>query len=244
MSSLIRLSVIIPAYNEASRIIQTLETIQDYFRENNDEVEVIVVDDGSRDNTAAIVEQLSERWNQLRLIRNPGNLGKGYSVRNGVLQAKGEIVLFTDADLSAPITETPKLIDPIRRNLCDISFGSRAIDRSLIGVHQSAMREFSGRIFNLLVQMLTGLSFKDTQCGFKAFRREPVVSVFEQQRIMDFGFDPEILYIARKRGLRLLEVPVKWSHVEGTKVHFLKDSIRMFLDLIVIVWNDLTGRYR
>ena len=141
------------------------------------------------------------------MIQNPGNCGKGFSVKHGVLEARGEIVLFTDADLSAPISEMPKLIEPIQEGECDVSFGSRALNRRLIGVHQSKVREFSGRIYNLFVQLVTGLPFKDTQCGFKAFRREAMIPVFRQQRITDFGFDPEMLYIAQKRGLRLKEVP-------------------------------------
>ena len=191
-----------------------------------------------------MVERFSAQWNLVRLIQNPGNCGKGFSVKHGALQAQGDIVLFTDADLSAPISEMPKLIDPIVEGKCDVSFGSRALDRSLIGVHQSKLREFSGRIFNLFVQALTGLNFKDTQCGFKAFRRQAMIPVFRQQRITDFGFDPEILYIAQKHGLRLEEIPVQWNHVEGTTVCFLKDSLKMLFDLVLIRWNDLTGKYR
>jgi dolichyl-phosphate beta-glucosyltransferase len=243
MASIPQISIVIPAYNEASRIIPTLDILRQYLGENDCCVEVIVVDDGSVDATAAVVERFSTQWNLVRLIQNPGNCGKGFSVKYGALQAKGEIVLFTDADLSAPISEMPKLIDPILEGKCDVSFGSRALNRSLIGVHQSNLREFSGRIFNIFVQALTGLNFKDTQCGFKAFRREATIPVFQQQTIADFGFDPEILYIAKKRGLRLQEIPVQWNHVEGTTVRFLKDSLKMFFDLVLIRWNDLTGKY-
>jgi glycosyltransferase involved in cell wall biosynthesis len=239
-----RVSVVIPAYNEAKRIPQTLRIVREHLESNGCNAEVIVVNDGSSDETVSAVEDLRSRWNCLRLVQNPGNQGKGYSVRSGVLQACGDVILFTDADLSAPIKEMSKLVEPILKGEYDMTFGSRAVDRSLIGVHQPLFRETSGRIFNLLVQAFIGLPFKDTQCGFKAFRREAAVPVFQRQTIMGFGFDPEILYIARKRGLRLLEVPVHWDHVEGTTVRFLSDSYEMFLDLLRIRWNDLCGRYR
>lgn len=238
------LSIVIPAYNEADRIEQTLEIVRNYLEEHHFRSEVLVVDDGSQDETASLVSTFSQHWQDLRLIENPHNLGKGFSVRNGALQAKGPIVLFSDADLSAPIEELPKLVDPILRGESDFTFGSRALDRSLIGVHQSSIREFSGRIFNLLVQVLTGLPFRDTQCGFKAFRRELMLSVWARQRIGGFGFDPEILFLAKRRGLRLQEIPVRWNHTQGTKVRFLRDGVHMILGLILIRWNQLTGQYR
>jgi len=237
-------SVVIPAYNEARRITQTLETIRLYLSEIQQPAEVIVVNDGSEDATVSIVERFCQSWDQLHLIQNPGNCGKGFSVKNGALAAKGEVVLFTDADLSAPISEMPKLLKPIRDGECDVSFGSRGLDRSLIGVHQPRLRELSGRVYNLFVRLFLGLRFKDTQCGFKAFRREAMVAVFEQQRITDFGFDPEMLYIAQKRGLRLKEVPVRWNHSEGTSVHFSRDPLKMFLGLLKIRWNHLRNKYR
>jgi len=244
MRSAPQLSIIIPAFNEAKRISRTLETLQKYLESKGWTAEVIVVNDGSSDETAAVVESYCSQWNALRMIDNGGNQGKGFSVRSGAREAQGDVILFTDADLSAPITEAPKLIDPIANGECDVTFGSRAVDRSLIGVHQSPFRETSGRIFNLFVQGLTGLPFKDTQCGFKAFSRGAAGPVFERQTIMGFGFDPEILYIAKKRGLRLREIPVRWDHVEGTTVRFLRDSCRMFLDLLRIRWNDLCRKYQ
>jgi glycosyltransferase involved in cell wall biosynthesis len=237
------LSIVIPAYNEGKRISRTLDTLQEYLESKGWVAEVIVVNDGSSDDTVAVVRSYISKWAALQLVDNGGNHGKGFSVRNGALGAQGDIVLFTDADLSAPIAEAPKLIDPIANGECDVTFGSRAVDRSLIGVHQSTFRETSGRIFNLFVQTLTGLPFKDTQCGFKAFRRSAAGPVFERQTIMGFGFDPEILYIAKKRGLRLREIPVRWDHVEGTTVRFLRDSCRMFLDLLRIRWNDFCRKY-
>jgi len=237
------ISIIIPAYNEANRLPGTLNTIRDYLDKQAWTAEVIVVNDGSSDQTVSVVENLLSRWSILRLVNNRGNYGKGYSVRHGALQAAGKIILFSDADLSAPVTEIPKLIGPILNNDCDIAFGSRGIDRSLIGVHQSQWREVSGMVFNLLVRLTIGLPFKDTQCGFKAFRREAALPIFQRQTIIGFGFDPEVLYIGRKQGFRMEEIPVRWNHVDGTTVRFLKDSLKMFLDLLLIRWNDLRGKY-
>ena len=238
------LSIVIPAYNEAERIEQTLETVRNYLRSRSLRAEVLVVDDGSRDRTGSLVAACASHWSDLRLVENPRNLGKGFSVRNGALEARGQVVLITDADLSAPIDELPKLVDPILGGHRDLTLGSRALDRSLIGVHQSAFREYAGRLFNGLVQLLTGLPFRDTQCGFKAFRREPMLPVLARQRIAGFGFDPEILFLARTRGLRLEEIPVRWSHAEGTKVRLLRDGLKMILGLLLIRWNQVMGRYR
>jgi glycosyltransferase involved in cell wall biosynthesis len=241
------LSIVIPAYNEAQRIGRSLDDVLGFLSSEPYRGEVIVVNDGSRDQTAQIVEGRVEDFERagslLRLLTNTPNRGKGYSVRRGVSEARGEIVLFTDADLSSPITEAPKLIVPIAEGRADVSFGSRAIDRSLIAVRQSVIRDFGGRVFNFFMKTVTGLKFKDTQCGFKAFRREVALPVFARQSIERFGFDPEVLYIAKKRGLRLLEVPVRWSHSEDSKVSYLRDSVDMFLDLIRIRLNDISGRY-
>ena len=237
------LSIIIPAYNEANRIENTLKTVRNYLAKVNWKTEVIVVNDGSQDGTTARVTHCMEEWESLLLIENSENCGKGFSVKKGILHASGKVVLFTDADLSTPVEEIPKLIEPIFRNESDLTFGSRALDRSLIGVHQSQAREFSGRIFNWLVQILIGLPFKDTQCGFKAFRRQAIIPFIGQQRISGFGFDPEILFLAKINGLRLQEIPIRWNHHEGTKVRFLQDSLKMFLGLIQIRLNQIFGRY-
>jgi len=178
---------------------------------------------------------------ELRLLPNGANRGKGYSVRVGMLAASGEISLFTDADLSAPIEEAEKLFDALRS--ADIAIGSRALDRRLIKVHQSRGREFAGIFFNRMMRLATGLSFEDTQCGFKAFRTARTRIIFEQQKIEDFGFDPEVLFLAKRYGLRIAEIPVVWAHDPRTKVHMIRDSLQMFGDLWQIRWNAIVGRY-
>jgi dolichyl-phosphate beta-glucosyltransferase len=201
------------------------------------------VDDGSGDGTAALVEARSAADPRVRLLRNPGNRGKGYAVRHGMSEARGVWILFSDADLSAPIEELPKLLGAAQEKNAAVAIGSRALDRSLIGVHQSRWRELSGIIFNLLMRVLTGLPFADTQCGFKLYRREAARQVFERQRLDGFGFDVEDLFIVRRLGLVAIEVPVKWNNVEGTKVG-LTQGLRSFLDLLVIRWNGIRGLYR
>jgi dolichyl-phosphate beta-glucosyltransferase len=239
------LSLIIPAFNEEKRLGGTLARIHDYFDAHPagpGGIEIIVVDDGSRDGTARLVEERARQMPSLRLVSNGENRGKGYSVRHGMLEARGHIALFTDADLSAPIEESEKLLEAIRAGN-DVAIGSRALDRSLIAVHQSRLREMAGVIFNGLVRLLTGLPFEDTQCGFKAFVRERSRIIFEQQRIERFGFDPEILFLAQRHGLRSIEVPVRWAHDPATKVRVLRDSLLMFAELMHICWNVVFGRY-
>lgn len=239
------ISIVIPAYNEELRLKNTLEAVCAYLsRRPRRFAEVVVVDDGSRDGTARLAEEFAAGQPMVRLVRNPGNRGKGYSVRHGVMEARGEWILFTDADLSAPIEEMEKLTAAVEAGGAEIAIGSRAIDRSLIEVHQSWFRETAGRIFNLLLRLLTGLPFRDTQCGFKLYRADAAREIFQRQRLERFGFDAEVLFIAKKLGYRCVEVPVRWSHSEGTKVRMLKDSVDMFLDLLRVRWNDLRGRYR
>jgi glycosyltransferase involved in cell wall biosynthesis len=238
------LSIVIPAYNEENRIGYTLARTFDYLDSQDFESEVIVVNDGSNDRTAQKVLEAKDRAKgRLRLIENPGNRGKGYSVRNGMLRADGAIVLYYDADLATPTTEIAKVTAPIVENLYDVAFGSRALNRALISTRQSPIREAIGRAGNLIQFSLTGLKFKDTQCGFKAFRRETARSVFPLQRIDGFGFDPEILFIARKQGWRLLEMPVRWNHVEGSKINPFTSPIKVLLEVATIPWNRLTGKY-
>ncbi len=238
------LSIVIPAYNEERRIGRTLDATFNYLDGQAYDWEVIVVNDGSSDQTAEKVQGFKSRaGDRLRLIENPGNRGKGYSVRNGVLQARGEIILFYDADLATPTSEIVKVITPIAGDRYDVVFGSRALDKSLIGTHQSFLRELRGQMGNIVLRAMLGLSFKDTQCGFKAFRRAAANSVFPLQRIDGFGFDPEILFIAQKQGWRLLETPVKWNHVEGAKVTLVGTTLTVLMEVSTIRWNDLTGKY-
>jgi glycosyltransferase involved in cell wall biosynthesis len=236
------LSIIIPSYNEESRLPVTLERLGEYLPTLGLQTEVIVVDDGSRDRTAAVAESFRGKIPGLRVLSNGANRGKGYSVRHGMLEARGDIVLFTDADLSAPIEESDKLLAALKGGN-DVAIGSRALDRSLISTRQSQSRELAGIIFNWIVRTILRLPFVDTQCGFKAFRRERCRIIFELQRIEGFGFDPELLYLARHFGLRTVEIPVRWGHSPATKVNMLSDSIKMFVDIFAIRWNALVGRY-
>ena len=236
-----QLSIVIPAFNEEQRLPATLEKIANYIREKRPDTEVIVVDDGSTDKTAEVAGAWTGKIAQLRVVSNGRNRGKGFSVRHGSLEAKGDIILFTDADLSAPIEQGEKLLAALQSH--DVAIGSRAVDRSLIEVHESAFREFAGIIFNKIVRVILRLPFVDTQCGFKAFRRDRCLIIFEQQTIERFGFDPELLYLGRHHGLSIVEVPVRWAHSPATKVNMMRDSVQMFLDVFVIRWNALRGRY-
>lgn len=237
----LELSIIVPSYNEELRLPASLDRIAAYVAGSRRRTEVLVVDDGSKDRTVAVATAFADRIPNLRVLKNGENRGKGYSVRHGMLEARGKIVLFTDADLSAPIEEADKLLAVMERY--DLAIGSRAMDRSLIKVHESQFREFAGIVFNKIVRTVLRLPFVDTQCGFKAFGRERCRIIFEQQRIERFGFDPELLYLARRHGLRAVEIPVHWSHSPATKVNMMRDSIQMFLDVFTIRWNALLGRY-
>jgi dolichyl-phosphate beta-glucosyltransferase len=242
-SSKLDLSIIIPAFNEESRLPKTLDSVIDYVQSRAYQTEIIIVDDGSTDKTAAVVDTYRQKYASLRCISNGGNRGKGFSVRHGMLEALGEFALFSDADLSTPIEEADELLAAIRDQNFDAAIGSRAMDRSLIQVHQSPIREMAGIFFNRMVQWILGIQFSDTQCGFKAFRRERARPIFEQQRIERFGFDPEILFLAKRNGLRVAEIPVRWSHDAATKVNVAADGLRMFLELILIRWNAVRGYY-
>lgn len=238
-------SIVVPAFNEEARIGQTLNTILSYLKTANLKAEVIVVDDGSRDSTSSVARKSFAKFSgiETRLIRYERNRGKGFAVRAGLLQAEGDIALFSDADLSTPIEELPKLVEPIKRGKYDVAFGSRALDRNLIRIRQSWQREQSGKVFNLMVRTLTGLPFWDTQCGFKAFRMSKFRPLLELMKIERFAFDVEFLYVANYLGLRLKEIPVRWNHCEGTKVNVFRDSQKMFREINQIRRNAKRGAY-
>ncbi len=230
----VELSIIIPAYNEAGRLPATLAALAGYFATKPRRVEVIVVDDGSSDGTGELALPAPEAapgvsW---RMLRNPENRGKGYSVRRGMLEAQGQRLLFTDADLSAPIEELPKLEAALELG-ADIAIGSRS-RQELIKAHQSRFRENAGRVFNRMVRLILGLPFVDTQCGFKLFSRASAQAIFPQQRIERWGFDPELLFLARRYGFRVQEIPVVWAHAAGAKIRLGRDSVRMFADVLAI----------
>jgi len=221
-----------------------MQKVLDYVSSSGWEfAEVLIVDDGSRDGTVALAESWAARSPSVRVLRNPGNRGKGYAVRHGMLEGKGEWRLFTDADLSAPIEELDKLWAAVRDHGAQVAFGSRALDRSLVGVHQPFFREMTGRTFNLIMRAITGLPFHDTQCGFKLFSAAAAEAVFSRQLLERFGFDVEVLYIATRLGYQALEVPVRWNDVLGTKVS-LWSGVDAFADPLRVRINALRGRYR
>jgi dolichyl-phosphate beta-glucosyltransferase len=235
-------SIVLPAYNESARIAASLEKTFTHIKQQNWKAEVIVVNDGSSDDTAEIVTRHAARHPELRLIQNPQNRGKGYSVRNGMLHAHGDILLFSDADLSSPIEEAGKLFAAIAAG-ADIAIGSRWMKTELQIRRQPLYRQILGRIFNLALRLILRLNFKDTQCGFKAFSRDAAQAVFPAQQIERWGFDPELLYLARKRHLTVAEVPVAWAHREGTRIHPIRDGLRMFWDVVRVRWNAISGKY-
>jgi len=235
-------SIVLPAYNEHERIAATLEKIFAYANQRGWKLEVIVVNDGSTDDTAQIVTQYASRNSALRLLENPGNRGKGYSVRNGMLHAHGDILLFSDTDLSSPIAEADRLFEAIRQG-SDVAIGSRWLKTELQVKRQPLYRQCFGRLFNVMLRLVLGLKLKDTQCGFKAFTRNAAQRLFPLQKIERWGFDPELLYLAKKCSLVVTEVPVAWSHREGTRINPIVDGIRMLGEIFVIRWNALSGKY-
>ncbi len=239
------LSIIVPAYNEQDRLGKSVGRILDYAEKEISAAELIVVDDGSTDSTAEIAEKVCAEYPAVatKIIRCEKNRGKGFAVKTGLLAAKGEIALFSDADLSTPISELPKLVEPIKNNEFDVTFGSRALDRNLIGTHQPWRREQGGKVFNMIVRTLTGLPFWDTQCGFKAFNMNKFRPLLNVMTIDRFGFDVEFLYVADYHGLRLKEIPVRWDHCEGTTVSVFRDSQRMFNEVRQIRQNAKRGIY-
>jgi len=235
-------TIVIPAFNEGTRLGPTLEKVLSYVHAQKWDAEIIVVNDGSRDNTADIVRSFAAKDPVLRLVENPGNRGKGYSVRNGMLNARGQVVLFSDADLSSPIEEAPKLFQALDAG-ADIAIGSRWLRAETQTQRQPLHRQLFGRIFNLMLRVTLGLKFKDTQCGFKAFKRPAVEKIFPLQKTERWGFDPEILFLARKFKFKVQEIPVAWGHSGETRINPLVDGFRMFLEMLHVRWYDLTGKY-
>lgn len=239
------LSIIIPAYNESDRLAGPLRTVIEYLMTQSFTAEVIVVDDGSSDDTTAAADAVFSEYPEFagRTVRYEKNRGKGYAVKTGMLAAAADIVLFSDADLSTPIEELHKLVDPIKNGEFDVMFGSRALDRSLIGTHQPWRREQGGKVFNLVVRVMTGMPFWDTQCGFKAFSMPTFRPLLDVMQIERFGFDVEFLYVARLHGLRLKEIAVRWNNDDRSKVNVLRDSVRMFDEVRQIRRNAKRGVY-
>jgi glycosyltransferase involved in cell wall biosynthesis len=235
-------SFIIPAYNESERLTLSLPKIVDYVRSQQLHSEIIVVNDGSSDRTAEVVRSFMVSSPGVRLVENPGNRGKGYSVRNGMMHARGDLMLFTDADLSSPIYEAGKLFAALEQG-ADVAIGSRWLRAELQTERQPWYRQLYGRLFNLALRIVLGLKFRDTQCGFKAFTRAAAQTVFSRQRVERWGFDPELLFLANKFGLRTAEVPVEWAHDHHSKISPLRDGIKMGLEMLAVRWNDLKGLY-
>jgi len=237
-----RYSIVVPAYNERLRIGKTLDQILAHLRQESWNAEVLVVDDGSRDETLQIVSGFANANPQVRVIQNPGNQGKGYSVRNGMLNARGDVLLFTDADLSSPISEATKLFAALDRG-ADVAIGSRWLDPTLQFQRQPLKRRLMSRTFNLYLRLLLGFSYRDTQCGFKAFTRRAAQMIFPRQRITRWGFDAEILYLAHRFHFKVAEVPVSWGHDERSTIHPWRDGMRMGSDALRVRWYAMTGKY-
>jgi glycosyltransferase involved in cell wall biosynthesis len=235
-------SIIIPAYNESERLTVSLPKVLEFVSTRSLQAEVIVVNDGSSDSTADVVRQFARLHPEVRLLENPGNRGKGYSVRNGMLQAQGDVMLFTDADLSSPIREATKLFEAIDRG-ADVAIGSRWLRAELQTERQPWHRQLYGRLFNLALRIVLGLNYRDTQCGFKAFTRDAAHTVFPRQRVERWGFDPELLFLANKFKLRTVEVPVEWAHDHRSKISPVRDGIKMGMEMLSVRWNDIKGLY-
>jgi dolichyl-phosphate beta-glucosyltransferase len=235
-------SIVIPAYNESARIRTSIEKILAHIQSQVWNAEVLIVNDGSTDDTAEIVRSYAAQNSALHLVENPGNRGKGYSVRNGMLHANGEFILFSDADLSSPIQEADKLFAAIHAG-ADVAMGSRWLRVELQTQRQPLYRQLFGRIFNLALRIILGLHYRDTQCGFKAFTLRAARQIFPLQHIERWGFDPEILYLARRFGFRVEEVPVRWAHREGTRINPLRDGLRMLVEILKIRWYSISGKY-
>lgn len=239
----VQLSVIIPAYNEARRLPSTLHAILNYMQQKPWNAEIIVVNDGSTDDTASVVRSFAERYPAIHLIDNQANQGKGGCIRDGMLNALGEVMLFTDADNSTPIEDADKLLAAMDGGV-DIAMGSRWVDRQLQLVPQPWYRRLNGRIYNLLLRATLGLDYKDTQNGFKAFSRKAAKAIFPLQKISGWGFDAEDLFLAKKFGFTVREIPVEYNYcADGSKIHPYRDGLRMLVELLRVRWYSLLGAY-
>ena len=239
------ISIVIPAYNESDRLTGPLVTVVDFAQQTDLNIEIIVVDDGSTDGTADVARSILAASPDIPsiVIRYEKNRGKGFAIKTGLLAASADIALFTDADLSTPIEEIHKLTDPIKSGDFDVTFGSRALDRTLIGTHQPWQREQGGKVMNLIIRKMSGLPFADTQCGFKAFNMVKFRPLLDLMKIDRFGFDIEFLFVANYHGLRLTEIPVRWNDVAGSKVSVVRDTRRMIGELMQIRRNAKRGEY-
>jgi glycosyltransferase involved in cell wall biosynthesis len=238
-----RYSIVVPAYNESARLPAALQQILDHVHQQHWNVEVVVVDDGSRDDTVEVARRFAAEHPEVRVIQNPGNQGKGYAVRNGMLQARGEVMLFTDADLSSPISEASKLFAALEAG-ADVAIGSRWLDPSLQFRRQSLQRRMLSRIYHFYLRLLLRFPYRDTQCGFKAFSRSAAEIIFPLQLVRRWGFDPEVLYLAHRHGMKVAEIPVKWGHDEGSKINPVRDGLRMGIDGLKVRWYAMRGKYR
>lgn len=240
------ISIVIPAYEEQARLGDSVRKILAYIEREKLSAELIVVDDGSKDNTAAIAKSAASDYHAVptEVIRYETNRGKGYAVKIGLLAARAPLAVFSDADLSTPIEELPKLVEPIQSGEFDVTFGSRALDRRLIGERQPWRREQGGKVINLIIKTMSGLPFADTQCGFKAFEMKKFRPLLKKMTVDRFGFDVEFLFVAAYHKLRLKEIPVRWNNVEGSKVSVLRDTRRMFAELNQIRRNARLGVYK
>ena len=235
-------SIIIPAYNEAQRIRATLDKVLAYIGGQGWKAEIIIVDDGSNDDTCGIILCYAERHRTVRLLKNPGNRGKGYSVRHGMLSASGDLLLFTDADLSSPIHEAGRLFAALAQG-AEVAIGSRWLRSELQAERQPAYRQLFGRIFNFYLRLVLGLRFKDTQCGFKAFTSHAAQVLFSRQRVERWGFDPELLFLASRFVLPVCEIGVEWAHDKRSRISYLKDGLKMVVEALRVRWYAVTGQY-
>jgi dolichyl-phosphate beta-glucosyltransferase len=236
------LSIVVPAYNEEERLVPSLGSISAYLDAAGIDAEILVVDDGSKDKTAELAAKVLA-GRRGRVLRNGENRGKGYSVRHGVLEARGRFVLLTDADLSTPIDQHAKLAVEIRDRDLDVVIGSRALPNSDVQVRQGWLRQTMGQSFNAIVRALTGLQFRDTQCGFKLMDRERVKPLFEKMVVNRFAFDVELLFLCARFGLSVAEVPVVWRNAGGSKVKLLGDPLNMIADVLRVRWRFRRGLY-